>query len=104
MSGGSYDYLCDTWELTQLREQMGNLDAMSKRLAGLGYAADAARETEELLVLLRQWENRAMVRVDRLRPVWKAVEWWDSCDWGEDAVKEALAAYRGDSGEAAASE
>jgi hypothetical protein len=30
-----------------------------------------------------------------LADVWKAVEWWDSCDSGEDAVEEALKKYRG---------
>ena len=100
MSGGSYNYLCHTWELDRLLAHESNLDAMSKRLAGLGYADDAARETEDLLLLLRQWKNRATARLDRLRPVWKAVEWWDSCDWGEDSVHEALAEYRGDDAKA----
>ncbi len=57
-------------------------------------AQDAARETEELLVMLRQWEVRATVRLERLREVWKAVEWWRSCDYGEDQVKQALEEWR----------
>lgn len=96
MSGGSYNYLCRTWDLDRLLGHRGELERMSERLAGLGYAADAARETEELLVMLRQWENRAEVRVERLRDVWKAIEWWDSGDYGEERVKGALAEYRGD--------
>jgi hypothetical protein len=97
VSGGSYNYLCWTDDLPELLDRAGNLDEMSKRLAGLGYAADAARETEELLLLLRQFHNRAMARVERLSGVWKAVEWWDSGDWGEGRLREALAKYRGDS-------
>ncbi|WP_329311676.1 hypothetical protein [Streptomyces sp. NBC_01262] len=101
MSGGSFNYLCHTWDLDGLIDKRGDLEEMSAVLAGLGYAHDAARETEELLVMLRQWEVRATVRVERLREVWKAVEWWKSSDYGEDQVHEALAEYRGESASAA---
>lgn len=94
MSGGSFNYLCHTWDFDALASKQGDLEAMSRALAELGYAKDAARETEELLVMLRQWENQAIVRVERLREVWKAVEWWRSSDYSEDDVKEALAEYR----------
>lgn len=93
MSGGSYNYLCHK-EATDLFEAEGDLEGMSSRLAGLGYAKDAARETEELLLILRQVRVRIQARADRLNRIWRAVEWWDSCDVGEDAVKEALAKYR----------
>lgn len=96
MSGGSYEYLCHTWDLDDLLAKRGELERMSARLSGLGWAEDAARETEELLVMLRQWQIRAETRITRLRDVWKAIEWWDSCDWSEDQVREALAAYRGE--------
>jgi hypothetical protein len=97
VSGGSYNYLGSVCaDLGGLLDQREDLRSMADRLAGLGYAEDAAAETEELLVMLRQWETRAGVRVRRLRDVWKAVEWWDSCDWGEKQVHEALKAYRGD--------
>lgn len=96
MSGGSYNYLCDVWDLDKLLQQEYSLEQMAARLAGLGWARDAARETEELLVMLRQWQVSAHVRVERLREVWKAVEWWDSCDWSEEQVREALAKYRGE--------
>ncbi|MDH6610315.1 hypothetical protein M2164_005950 [Streptomyces sp. SAI-208] len=102
MSGGSYNYLYGAVDLEDLQAQRHNLEDMAQRLAGLGYAQDAARETEELIVLLRQWEIRAAVRLKRLADVWHAVEWWDSCDSGEDAVREALAKYRRDHGDAGA--
>jgi hypothetical protein len=94
MSGGSYEYLFakDIDDLLHNPE----LRNMADRLAGLGYARDAAAETEELILLLRQFQVRVEVRVKRLADVWKAVEWWDSRDSGEDAVKEALKKYRGD--------
>ena len=99
MSGGSYNYLgtiCGD-DLAELLGKESDLRSMADRLAGLGYAEDAARETEELLVMLRQWRTRAEVRVRRLADVWHAVEWWDSCDTSEDGVRKALAGYRGDS-------
>lgn len=100
MSGGSYNYLCLASDLEDLQARRWDLQEMASRLAGLGYAQDAARETEELLVLFRQWETRAAVRVARLSDVWKAVEWWDSHDSSESNVHEALAKYRGEHGDA----
>lgn len=95
MSGGSYNYASLT-EAHELQEHAYELGCIRDRLAGLGYAQDAAAETEELLVLLRQFEVRAGVRIKRLAQVWRAVEWWDSGDKGEDDVREALCAYRGE--------
>jgi hypothetical protein len=96
MSGGAYDYLHEVCDLEDIQAKQHHLAAMAERLAGLGYAADAAAETEELLVLFRQWQIRAGVRITRLEKIWKAVEWWDSHDWNEARVHEALAEYRAD--------
>jgi hypothetical protein len=96
VSGGSFNYLCHTWDLDAILGKMGDLQDMSLALAALGYAQDAARETEELLVILRQWEVQTTVRLDRLREVWKAMEWWRSSDYDEDDFREALAQYRGE--------
>jgi len=82
-------------DLAELVSKESDLRDMADRLAGLGYATDAAHETEELLVMLRQWRTRAEVRVRRLIGVWRAVEWGDSAAWSEDAVREALRTYRG---------
>lgn len=97
MSGGSYDYLCfkDAEELCSSQHQ-SNLEAMSQRLGGLGYAEDAARETEELLLIIRQSMIRIQVRAQRLSEVWRAVEWWDSGDSSEDGLKQSLDRYRKD--------
>ena len=93
MSGGSYDYLYskDVEDLLHTQETIQN---MADRLAGLGYASDAAKETQELLLTLRQFENRISAMKERLSDVWHSVEWWDSCDSGEDGVKNALEKYR----------
>jgi hypothetical protein len=93
MSGGSYNYLCGK-DQGSIIDYQDELEKMSNRLAGLGYAVDAAKETEELILIIRQFLNRAGARIDRLSAVWKAVEWWDSWDWGEEELKEALTRYR----------
>jgi hypothetical protein len=92
MSGGSYNYLCHK-KFTG-HSALDDLESMADRLAGLSYADDAARETAELLMIIKQFETRAEVIADRLRDIWMAVEWWDSCDSGEDSVKKALDDYR----------
>lgn len=99
MSGGSYNYLCYVEDLEDLIGKRHSLQEMADSLGELDYAADAARETEELLAIIRQWEVRAGVRIDRLKDVWKALEWWHSSDSGEDGLREALAAYRGEPGQ-----
>jgi hypothetical protein len=95
MSGGSYDYLCHK-DIEDLFNMDRQLQEMSDRLAGLGYADDAARETQEFILNLRQFRNRIEAAAKRLNGVWYAVEWWDSGDYGEEQVKEALAEYRGE--------
>ena len=93
MSGGSYNYLCNRMadEILQIE---GDIENMTERLASLGYAKDAAKETALLLARMRTFEVYVETAMERLRDVWKAVEWWDSADWGEDEVKQALEKYR----------
>lgn len=69
---------------------------MADALAGLGYAADAAKETQALILEIRAARNRLQASIDRLAPVWKAMEWWQSRDTSEDDLKAALAGYRGE--------
>lgn len=94
MSGGSYDYLYNQ-EIEWWRVDNDNLSRMVDRLAGLGYAEDAAREARELQLVIRQSRVRIESIQKRLSDVFQAIEWWDSDDSGEDYVKEMLAAYRG---------
>lgn len=95
MSGGSYDYICFASADDLLAKKI-EIQEMADRLAELGYAEDAAKETMALLLTLRQFENRIKAMQERLSGVWKAVEWWDSCDSGEDRVHEELKKYRGE--------
>lgn len=97
MSGGYYEYLYskDIENLMKMEEQ---LQQMADDLAMLGYASDAAKETEDFLLTIRAFRNRMTTRLDRLWPVWKAMEWWKSYDSGEDAVQKSLREYRGEQG------
>lgn len=96
MSGGSYDYLWRAFDMGDISGKEYHLKAMGERLAGLG-AADAARETYEALLIIRAAEAQTEAIIGRLRDVWKAVEWVDSCDWGPETIDAALAKYRGTS-------
>lgn len=93
MNGGSYNYLCHA-DFDTLVTKQEELQMMADRLAGLGYAIDAAKETQELLLILRQCENRVEAMTSKLSDVWRAVELWDSSDSEEKGVIEALNRYR----------
>ena len=93
MSGGSYEYLCYADTLEDILQKVHQLIPMADRLTELGYS-DAAKETEEVDLLLRQFNRRISARIDRLKGVWKAVEWLDSCDSGQDYVDDQILRYR----------
>ena len=92
MSGGSYNYLyC---HVNGLEAQRGDIEAMRDRLnelerEGVPGAARAARLTRYVLIHLDLAEQRAQELAD----VWHAVEWRDSCDWGDDTMREAFEAW-----------
>ncbi len=92
MSGGSYNYLCykDSYEIHERRQE---LNEMRDRLTELGYL-DAAKETESVILMLDAFEVRLQARIDRLKDVWKAVEWCDSGDSGESHIKNEIDKYR----------
>ena len=89
MSGGSYNYLCV--HAQGLEAQRDDLEAMKRRLRefgkeGLPGAALAYWRTQQVVKALD--EAQAMAR--RLESVWKAVEWYDSNDYGKDQLVAAL--------------
>ena len=93
MSGGSYNYICFA-DVVDLFHNQRNIESMYDRLHSLGYADDAANETIDMLVMIRDAYSTIENYRKRLEPVWKAVEWWDSNDSGEEEVKKALDEYR----------
>lgn len=93
MSGGSYDYLCYK-EVNQLMEYQEILEQMAGDLAELGYAADVAAETWDIIYTLRAFQTRMQVALKRMEPIWHAKEWWQSSDYGEEQFKQVLEEYR----------
>lgn len=82
MSGGSHHYLCYNapGELRSLAERIqGMADAL--RTGGFNLAAD---RTERISMGLFWMEGQA----NELAEVWKAQEWYNSGDWGRDAIEE----------------
>lgn len=94
MSGGSWEYLCHKG-IDELVDSEDVIQKMTERLIALGYAADAAKETQELVLVIRQFRNHGTMIADRLSEIWKAVEWVDSGDWTDGHIQSALKAYRG---------
>jgi hypothetical protein len=94
VSGGSYNYLCYREDLEDLIGNKYDIESMRVTLSDLGYADEAAKETQELLDLMAQWDAKAQEISESLKEVWKAIEWWHSCDYSEEDVKKALAKYR----------
>jgi hypothetical protein len=83
MSGGSYDYL--HFHAPELGGHRGQLEAMAERLEELPYAGGVAAATRHILAVLGD---------EALANVWRAVEWWDSGDYGEDQVRDAVAKHK----------
>lgn len=91
MSGGSYNYLC--YRTEHIGARKGDLDAMADRLKELvrrdPVMMAAWTATRRVQSLLAQAEQAA----SELTDVWKAVEWYDSSDWGLDQVVQAGEEY-----------
>lgn len=93
MSGGSYEYLCFA-DADEVRGKEEQVRRMADRLSALGYADDAAAETMDLLLTLRQQRVYVQSVLSRLSGIWHSVEWWDSGDSGEDGLEFCLRRYR----------
>lgn len=87
MSGGAFGYLfCHTDDMANHRSDLAD---MEKRLQSSGYFA-AARSTRDVMRSLETTEKMA----EALTGVWKAAEWADSGDSGEDAVRKAVEDFK----------
>lgn len=92
MSGGAYNYLCfkDPAEIAAAHEVFRE---MANRLAEICPDSSAARDTTAMAVRLETLIHDINELGCRAREVWRAVEWRASGDYGDDQVREAVAAY-----------
>lgn len=98
MSGGSFNYASAASDLEDLVDKQTDVHRLADELVRLAAskmpeASGAADEALTLLADLRAFEIRTKVHLRRLRPVFHAIEWWRSCDWGEEDVRKAVASY-----------
>lgn len=92
MSGGSYDYLyCK--ETEELFSKAVYIEDMAETLEKLN-CLDVARDMRRLSEYIRSAYNRVDVLSERLRPIMKAVEWYEDCDIGEESLKAKVEEYR----------
>lgn len=92
MSGGSYDYLyCK--EPEEIFANASYLDDMSETLVKLGYL-DVAKDMTRLAEYIKSAYNRISVLSQNLRPIMKAVEYYEDCDYSKENVAEVVERYR----------
>lgn len=92
MSGGSYDYLyCK--EPEELFSRVEYIEDMSELALRLGYK-DIALDLTRLAEYIKSANIRVSVLHAQLRGVMRDLEWYDSCDIGEDTLKEHIEKYR----------
>lgn len=96
MSGGSHGYLYakDARDLFEWGS-VELLDNMATSMIEHG-AIDIARDTLRLKNYIEQSLTRAEVMQESLQKVFKAIEWRDSSDIGEDALIKIFEEYRGE--------
>lgn len=78
MSGGSFDYLYGCHEL-ELFERERHLEMMVEKLTELGFI-EQANETKRILETIEFSLSIVKERKDKLRDIWKDVEWYTSGD------------------------
>ena len=94
MSGGSYNYLyCKDPE--ELLDKANDIDDMAETLVKMGYF-DVAKDMTRLAEYIRSAYIRIDVLSKQLKPIMKAVEWYEDRDIGADGLQKAVDIYRGD--------
>ena len=92
MSGGSYDYLyCKDTE--ELFSKAVDIDDMAETLEKLNYL-DVARDMRRLAEYIKTARNRVEVLSEQLKPIMKAVEWYEDCDISAEGLGKEVEKYR----------
>lgn len=94
MSGGSWNYLYSK-EIDDLMNGPSTelLQDMVDRLNSAGFK-DVAKDTQRLVEYIKLASIRIETLFETLSPVFKAVEWFDSGDWGEETLNNEILKYR----------
>lgn len=94
MSGGSWNYLYSK-EIDELMNGSSTelLQDMVDRLNSAGFE-DVAKDTQRLVEYTKSASIRIETLFEALSPVFKAVEWFDSGDWGEETLNNEILKYR----------
>lgn len=69
------------------------LQDMAERLNSAGFE-DVAKDTRRLVEYIKSASIRIETLFEALSPVFKAVEWLDSGDWGEKTLNDEILKYR----------
>lgn len=96
MSGGSFNYLCmvlDVHGTEELFRREVDLAEMAYTLHQISGTSAAWRDTKQVIERLASIRRELDAIVKPLEPVWKAVEWERSGDWGMDRVVELISVY-----------
>jgi len=95
VSGGAFDYVSLVDDVRQLVAKLDDLKELAAALENAGPSL-ACRQTQGLIGLLVAADVIfGDLRSGGLLDVWKAVEWNQSGDWGNDRLQEAINAYEG---------
>lgn len=92
MSGGSFNYLCCK-ETEDLFYRISDLEDMRESLIKYGYE-DIAKDTQRLIEYVKSAKCTIGTLNDMLKPVFHAVEWKESGDFGKEDMIEVLEKYR----------
>lgn len=94
MSGGSWNYLfCKDIDELMNGSSTELLQDMVDRLNSEGFK-DVAKDTQRLVEYIKSASIRIETLFETLSPVFKAVEWFDSGDWGEETLNNEILKYR----------
>ena len=94
MSGGSFNYLfCREWYELFETYNISELEDMETELIKLGYD-DVAKDFRRLIEYIKSARNRVDVLAEMLKPIMHDIEWYCSCDIGEDTLAKTIEKYR----------
>lgn len=94
MSGGSFNYLCAAaGDLSMLLGKRDDMILMAHALGGIAGGEQAQKDTLALVDHLDAMCAEIQAMSQPLYGPWKAVEWWQSGDYGHGQAVDAVAEY-----------